>query len=386
MMDLSSNWLVLLWPLVIPLTWMVTAYLLTVREKSAFMRVCLSLRGQITFMATVVAVITLLTAGVGAYLLVSSSPSWPGFLQLILVLETVELVALGAWATWKVTGRLLLPLETVRAELKVINPGDRPARVSDPGNAHEITRLCRTINDVLGRLDEDRSELVELALRQRQFAFDVSHELRNPIAGLLTQLEVAQRDPCHTRWPEFLGTTLVQVERLKTITDDMLRLARVRTGAPEEPQCLDLAALVRTEISHRADRLPVRLHLTPGATVTAVPSQLGRLLANLLDNAQRHSAHMVCVAVRPSNAAVELAVGDDGPGIAVGDRERVFNRFTRLDDARRLDRNGTGLGLAIARDIARAHHGSLRVEESAAGGARFILRLPRIRPSERGPT
>jgi signal transduction histidine kinase len=502
MADLPSDWLILLWPPVIPLTWIIIvrghAHLLAyrsstarwnefpAREMSASMTFARgegdedewrnasrhppeagrarrlpsakpartwstirdrygprSLRGQITFLATVltavVAVVTHLTAGVGAYLAaphpspavqgasavatpphdhgrparpreqhaadrrtpvyaarpaptsrpftVEASqpfrgPTSPVPLQLIMALETVGLTALSAWATWKVTGRLLSPLKTVHAELTVINPRDRPARVSEPGNAHEITRLCRTINNVLGHLHKDRNELEELAHRQWQFASDVSHELRNPIAGLMTQLEVAQQDPGHARWPELLRTTLNQVERLQTITDDMLCLARMRTSTPGELRRLDLAALVQAEVSRRADRLPVRLHLTHGTTVTAVPSQIGRLLANLLDNAQRHSTHLVDVEVRPADAAVELTVSDDGPGIAVGDRERIFHRFTRLDDGRRLDRNGTGLGLAIARDIAQAHHGSLRVEESAAGGARLVLRLPQARPRE----
>ncbi|MET7330137.1 HAMP domain-containing sensor histidine kinase [Nonomuraea sp. NPDC005650] len=307
-----------------------------------------------------------------------------GSLPLIVGLETAELIALAGWNTWKVTGRLLRPLEAVRAELALIDFSDLPVRIPEPEYAQEISRLCRMINNVLGRLHQAKKELEEIAHRQRQFAFDVSHELRNPIAGLLTQLEVARQDPGPARLPEVLGRTLDQVERLQTITDDMLCLARVRTYAPAERQQLDLAALVQTEISRRADRLPVRLNLAHGTTVTAVPSQIGRLLANLLDNAQRHSTHLVRVEVFATEDAVELAVSDDGPGIPMDDRERVFHRFTRLDDGRRLDRNGTGLGLAIARDIAHAHHGTLGVEESVAGGACFVLRLPRVRSCEMG--
>ncbi|MEV1172197.1 HAMP domain-containing sensor histidine kinase [Nonomuraea sp. NPDC049784] len=298
-------------------------------------------------------------------------------------LQTVELIVLVGWSAWKVAGRLLRPLGTIRAELAVIDFRAVPARISEPGEAQEITRLCRTINKVVGRMSKAKREVEEIARRQRQFASDVSHELRNPIAGLLTHLEDAQQDPRRARLPELLGATLDQVERLQAITDDMLSLARLRTCASAERQQLDLAALVQKEISHRADRLPVRLQLTHGTTVSAVPSQIGRLLANLLDNAQRHSEHLVRVEVRATHTAVELAVSDDGPGIAVDDRERVFHRFTRLDDGRRLDHNGTGLGLAIARDIAHAHHGTLSVEESTAGGARFVLRLPRVRSREK---
>ncbi|WP_239114650.1 sensor histidine kinase [Planotetraspora kaengkrachanensis] len=402
-----------------------------------------SVRGQITLLATVITVLTLFATGTGIYLMARSGaprwraapartvvvagvgnpgPShglrrshrpreqhagrlrvpayasrvvvdaggtlpglaWPGLLQLIVVIEAAELITLNTWTAWKVAGRLLRPVDAVCAELSVIDFNDLTTRVSEPRNALEITRLCRAVNKVLGRLNTAKEELEETAHRQRQFASDVSHELRSPIAGLRVQLEAAQLDPGRARQPELLGKLLGQVDRLQVIVDDILCLARVRGCPPIDRRRLDLAALIQSEIAQRTDRLPVRLRLTHGTTVIAVPSQISRLFANLLDNARRHSAHLVCVEVRSTPSAVELMVSDDGPGIAEADRERVFHRFTRLDDARRLDRNGTGLGLAIARDIAQAHQGTLSVEESAIGGARFVLRLPRVRPSESG--
>ncbi|MEV4298067.1 sensor histidine kinase [Microbispora rosea] len=307
----------------------------------------------------------------------------PG-LPLLVSLETAELIALNAWVTWKVGGRLLRPLETVGAELSRIDFAHLAAGISVPRRAQEITRLSRTINQVLGRVQKAKEELEELARRQRQFASDVAHELRTPITGLRVQLEAAQQDPGSVPLPTLLETTLGQVDRLQTITEDILGLARMPHCPPAEWRQVDLAALVKAEIAQRADQHQVRLRITHGATVTAVPSQISRLLANLLNNAQRHSRRVVCVEVRAEPTAVEVAVSDDGPGIAEADRERVFQRFTRLDDARRLDRHGTGLGLAIARDIAQAHQGTLSVEESTVGGARFVLRLPRVRPTETG--
>ncbi|GAA4582534.1 hypothetical protein GCM10023194_17510 [Planotetraspora phitsanulokensis] len=310
--------------------------------------------------------------------------AWPRFLELIVALETAELITLNTWTTWKVTGRLLRPVEEVSAELSEIDFSDLTTRVSEPRNAREITRLCHAINKVLGRLNTTMEELEETSRRQQQFASDVSHELRSPIAGLRAQLEAEQLDPGRTLLPELLRKLLGQVDRLQTITDDLLCLGRVRACPPAERRRLDLAALVQFEIAQRTDRLPGRLRLTHGTTVIAVPSQISRLFANLLDNARRHSAHLVCVEVRSTPGAVELVVSDDGPGIAEADRERVFNRFTRLEDARRLDHNGSGLGLAIARDIAQAHQGTLSVEESTVGGARFVLRLPRVRSNGTG--
>ncbi|GAA1287028.1 hypothetical protein GCM10009658_33820 [Planotetraspora silvatica] len=310
----------------------------------------------------------------------------PGSLHLILMIEAVELIALAAWATWRATSRVLRPVDMVRAELAVMDVSDLRTRVSEPDGAREVASLCRTINDVLQRLQEANEELQDFARSQGQFASDVSQELRNSIAGLRVQLEVARQDFSGVRLPDLVATMSGRVERLQAIIDDLLFLARVGACPVAERRQLDLATLVRTEISRRSHECPVRLRLAPDSTVNAVPTQISRLLVNLLDNAQRHCTHQVSVDVHVAHAAVELAVSDDGPGIALADRERVFHRLTRLDDARRLDRDGTGLGLAIARDIAHAHGGTLSVEESAGGGARFVLRLPRALPRGRGPS
>jgi signal transduction histidine kinase len=105
---------------------------------------------------------------------------------------------------------------------------------------------------------------------------------------------------------------------------------------------------------------------------------LGRAVRNLLENAQRHATSSVVVALVEVDGAVQLAVADDGEGIAPDDRERVFERFTRLDDARDRDRGGAGLGLAIVREVLRAHGGDAVVEERPGGGARFVVTLPGV--------
>jgi signal transduction histidine kinase len=116
-------------------------------------------------------------------------------------------------------------------------------------------------------------------------------------------------------------------------------------------------------------------------SVNAIPTQIGRVLNNLLDNAQRHAKHMVRIEVHRNGSHAEMAVTDDGEGIPEADRERIFQRFTRLDASRSRDQGGTGLGLAIARDIVEAHEGSIRVEESPEGGARFVVHLPLAEPT-----
>ena len=212
--------------------------------------------------------------------------------------------------------------------------------------------------------------------RKRQFASDTSHELRSPIAGLRAELEEARMHPDQTDLGGLLDRALNGVERLEAIITDLLLLANVEAGVAAELQEVDLAELVRAEVSRRRDRVAVELHLEPGVTVNAVPTQLGRVLTNLLDNAQRHAERAVSVEVRHGGDGAELAVSDDGDGVAVADRERIFQRFTRLAAGRRRDPGGSGLGLAISYDIAQAHAGSLGVEDSVTGGARFGLRLP----------
>jgi signal transduction histidine kinase len=286
------------------------------------------------------------------------------------------LILVAALATWKITGRTLRPVEAIRAELAAINGNDLSNRVPEPPGRDEIARLARTINSTLARLEGAKTQMERALGRQRQFASDASHELRTPIAGLRMQLEEAQLYPDEIDMQDVLARALKDVDRLQAITTDLLLLARVGTNPHRVLEKVDLAELTRTEIACRTDRLPVRFHLEPGAMVDAVRTQISRVLANLLDNAQQHAQRTVHVELRHAGDRVELAVADDGAGIAETDRERIFERFTRLDAARSRDTGGTGLGLAIARDIASAHNGTLHVEDSPTGGARFILRLP----------
>ncbi|MER6008939.1 HAMP domain-containing sensor histidine kinase [Nonomuraea angiospora] len=226
-------------------------------------------------------------------------------------------------------------------------------------------------------------ELEQELQKNRQFASDASHEMRTALAGLRAELEEARLHPHQTDLHGLLARALRGVDRLDAVLNDLRILGEMETGPPMEPQQVDLAELVRDEVSRRVDRLAVQLLLQPGVTVQAVPIRIARLLTNLLDNAQRHAQQMVEVRVSRAGDSAEMTVTDDGEGIAESERERIFQRFTRLDAARRLDDKGTGLGLAIARDIAQAHMGTLHARKSATGGACFVLRLPLAGPPAR---
>lgn len=282
------------------------------------------------------------------------------------------LLAVVAAVTWLVTRHALRPVEGIRAEMaEITGSGDLSRRVPEPRSGDEIARLARTTNQTLAALESS----VE---RQHRFIADASHELRSPIANLRTQLEVADAHP------ELLDThDLVQdVVRLQHLATDLLLLARLDAGESPAHARVDLADLVRAEVAARAatDRFAPAVTLEgESLAVTGSRTQLARVLANLLDNAQRHAAGAVEVTAAVEHDDVVLTVTDDGPGVAPEDRELVFERFVRLDEARSRDAGGAGLGLAIARDVVLRHGGSLTVGGDPGEGAVFRARLPRAK-------
>ncbi|MGW6354540.1 ATP-binding protein [Streptomyces sp. NPDC055092] len=286
-------------------------------------------------------------------------------LTVMLIGFPVLLGVVGA-VTWLVTRRALRPVEGIRSEMSAITASqDLARRVPEPATHDEVARLARTTNETLAALETS----VE---RQRRFVADASHELRSPIASLRTQLEVGAAHP------ELLDVdgAVADTVRLQELAAGLLLLARLDAGERPGEARVDLATLAGEELSQRpAGRVAVRTHLEP-VEVAGSRSQLARVVGNLLDNAQRHARSRVDVAVRAEGPWAVVEVVDDGAGVPEAERERIFERFVRLDDARARDDGGAGLGLAIARDVAVRHGGALTVRSSPAGGALFELRLP----------
>ncbi|MFJ3495255.1 ATP-binding protein [Streptomyces sp. NPDC086091] len=287
------------------------------------------------------------------------------------------LLAVVAAVTWLVTRRALRPVEGIRREMAAITASaDLARRVPEPGTHDEVARLARTTNETLAALQS----AVE---RQRRFVADASHELRSPIASLRTQLEVGAAHPDLLDVPGAVADTV----RLQRLAADLLLLARLDAGERPADGRVDLADLVRETAAGRAG---VAVDPEPAGPVEVAGSrgQLERVLANLLDNAARHARSAVTVSVRREAAGgggdgggeagpvAVVAVADDGEGVPAADRERIFERFVRLDAARSRDDGGAGLGLAIARDVAVRHGGTLTAGQTPAGGALFELRLP----------
>jgi signal transduction histidine kinase len=315
-----------------------------------------------------VAVLRVGTAGGDDFIYTARRTPWvldTYWLEVAAAAAVLVLIGLAAGITWWMVGRTLGPIEAIRAELAEISMSDLSRRVPQPDGADEIARIAGTVNETLSRLEH-------AVTHQRRFAADVSHELRTPIAGLLARLDEALMHPDDIDPYTALRAALADTERLEAIVTDLLLLARLDAGAAP-PKPVDLAELVAAEVSRRA--ADYRTVLTPGVVVNAVPTQLMRLLSNLLDNAEAFADKEIEVEVGREGGTAVLTVTDDGPGIPPEDWERVFERFTRLGGARGRSAGGTGLGLSIARDIAVARGGTLRVEDGPRG-ARFVLRLP----------
>ncbi|RFU38659.1 sensor histidine kinase [Actinomadura logoneensis] len=286
--------------------------------------------------------------------------------------------AFVGFGAWRAAGRALRPVDVLRRNLDEITASDLERRVPEPIRRDEIHALARSVNQTLDRLEK-------AVARQRAFISDLSHELRSPLTGLRTELELARSDPAAAGMAESTEAMLRNADRLEQVLDDLLALARLESDQGLRKEPLDLHEIADQEVLRRPRRTRVRVVGDAPVVVRGGRLELARVLTNLIDNADRHAATAVTVEVGEQDGQAVVEVVDDGGGIPPEDRERVFNRFTRLAEARHEDAGGTGLGLAISRDIVEAHGGTLVITDRTDGtrGARFILRLPKEEGPER---
>lgn len=286
------------------------------------------------------------------------------------------LLALAAGGGWWLGRAGLQPLSAMAQQARAITANTLDSRLSVPDAGEELRQLAESFNSVLGRLG------TALAT-QRRFMADASHELRTPVSIVRTAADVTlgrpERDEGEYR--EALAAISDQSARLARLVDDMLVLARADAGGyPMTMGEVDFSSLVRSgarDLLSRADEK--RITLTVAAEAAAVHGDatlLRRLFENLLSNAIAYTPRngAVDVSVARDNGHVVLRVSDSGPGIPADARERIFERFVRLDPAR--ESGGAGLGLSIARWVAEAHGGDLRVESSGPSGSVFAATLP----------
>lgn len=296
----------------------------------------------------------------------------------------VPLLTLGFGVVgYVLVGRALRPVERMRRQAATITVTDLHNRLEVPAGRDALHALGETLNEVLARLERATTT-------QRQFLADAAHELRSPLAGLMANVEIAAsgRIGAPTTPVEFAADLLPEVTRLSRLVDDLLQLARLDANPRPRAAAVDLDDCVFAEVRR------VRAGLATGAVRRGQPGlrvdesgvgavrvvgdadALTRVVGNLLDNAVRHAHLLVTVRLREQDGRARLEVIDDGPGIPVTERERVFERFTRLDDARSRDAGGSGLGLAIVRDVVVAHAGTVTLQSAPGGGALAVVQLP----------
>jgi signal transduction histidine kinase len=275
----------------------------------------------------------------------------------LLVTYPLLLLLLGLIA-WRVIGAALRPVESLRSAAERVSGAGHDERLPVPESRDEIHALAVTLNSMLDRLAAARD-------REHSFVANVAHELRSPLASLRVQVDVAGRHGATDEDRADLGAEIV---RLSTLVEDLLVLARLDAGeplpAPEPPvRPADvLPAFVTSDVP------AVTIGDLADGTVPMSRLELERVVGNLVTNARRHARSRVDLSFRRTPGGPVVAVADDGAGIPEADRERVFDRFARLDEARDRDSGGSGLGLAIARELARRRGGDIDLGDSSYGG------------------
>ncbi|MBB5867515.1 signal transduction histidine kinase [Allocatelliglobosispora scoriae] len=273
-------------------------------------------------------------------------------------------------ATYVFVGRSLRPVEAIRRRVATITGRDLDARVPVPSARDEVAALAETMNEMLDRLQA-------AADTQRRFVADASHELRSPLTTLQVGLDLLAGSADTSR-PQ-IQRMQAETERLSRLVADLLLLARVDeyglTLRRNDVDLDDLAYAHRDRIHEQHPQLRINAEIEP-VRVPGDVHQLDRAIRNLCDNAARHARHEINLTVRADGGTAHVIVADDGPGIDPADRERVFDRFTRLDDSRARTDGGAGLGLPITREIVNSHGGSVVAETFADSGVALHIRLP----------
>ncbi len=281
------------------------------------------------------------------------------------------LVAVVAVAVWALVGRSLRAVDRITTQVGRIGASNLDERVSVPRTADEIEHLARTMNLMLDRLQSsDRA--------QRAFVSDASHELRSPLSTLVVTSEIASADPTGRTWLEMGDLIDSEVRRMQALVDDLLTLAKVdANGLVLRREDVDLDDLLQTEVRRLRTASTVRVlaRIDP-VRVTGDPDRLAQVVRNVIDNASLHARSTVSIACGQDQDRALILIDNDGPVIPPEERDRIFERFVRLDDDRSRDSGGSGLGLAISAAIMAGHQGSISTTETEAGWCRFVIDLP----------
>ena len=301
----------------------------------------------------------------------------------VLVFGLPLVVALAGVGGYILARRALVPIDHLASETRRITAERLHERLTAPNETDEIGRLTQVINDTFGRLESSFDQL-------RRFTADASHELRTPLAvvrGIGEAAVAERRSPAE--YEEAIGSMLEEVDRMTNLVDTLLRLSHADAGTIRlSRQPVDLGQLARDVASSLALLAEERdqkltFDTAPGVFVPVDRLVLREAVTNVLDNAIKYSPVGSTVGLRVGRLDDQalLAIGDEGPGIAPEDRERIFHRFFRVDQARSRDGGGAGLGLAIAKWAVEIHGGRITVDQRSGGGSEFRILLPLAQPA-----
>ena len=296
---------------------------------------------------------------------------------IMLALSPLILVLVAA-ITWFLVGRALRPVEAIRDHVARLTATRLDERVLVPDTHDEIAALAETMNQMLARLSAARSA-------QLRFIADASHELRSPLSGLASLLEVARTEDSLDEWRDLEPMLTAEADQMSQVVQSLLLLSRVDGGrVAAARQDVDLDDLAWAEVGRlRGSNALTVLTDVRATRVIGDRAALSQVLRNLCDNAARHAQGTVRISIACEGSSAYCIVEDDGSGVPEPDRERVFQRFVRLDESRARDSGGSGLGLAIVRDVVVAHGGTVKVGMSEdLGGAKFVVELPLHPPAE----
>lgn len=305
-------------------------------------------------------------------------------LMLLLIAGPAALVATAAGGWW-LARRSLRPVQRLTTEAQLIGRDQLAGQLAVPSTGDEVAQLAETLNTMLTRIQNGVEE-------QQRLIADASHELRSPLAAMRAELDVSLRaDDLGPEAHEVLESARDEVDQLSRTVDGLLTLARADRGALDLTEtALDLAA-VAANATERVRPLACSRDITLESELSRAPVLgdaigLSQAIGNLLDNAVKFSPRGATVRVTTEHDGSEAVfrVLDEGPGIPTASRERVFDRFFRLDASRTRATGGSGIGLSIVRETARAHSGRAWVEPGPAGGSLFVLALPAAPPERPG--
>ena len=296
-------------------------------------------------------------------------------LLLVELLVAAAALALATLLVLQGTRTALRPLSAVIETATRIAHGDSKLRLEPSRTDTELGSLAQAFDQMVDALEKAIEEARASDAATRRFLADASHELRTPVAALQASVETLLREqPERPERDRLEAAVARESERLGRLVDDLLGLARLEAHPNREPA--DLAAIALPLVQDARGRAPqatITLNTNNDASVNGDPDALERVLRNLIDNALAaiQPTGVIEVQLQRRNGWVETRVTDDGPGVPEPQRERIFERFVRLDPSK----PGHGLGLAIARRIAQQHHGDLTCDTTPRG-ASFTLRIP----------